>query len=37
MLHNSLQIRHITLYFILIQPIISNFYGSIHRKTMPLI
>lgn len=37
MLHNSPQIRYITLYFILIQSIISSFYGSIHRKTMPLI
>lgn len=37
MLHNSSQIQYITLRFILIQSIISNFYGSIHRKTMPLI
>ena len=37
MLHNSPQIRYITTRFILIQSIISNFYGSIHRKTMPLI
>lgn len=37
MLHNSHQIQYITLHFILIQSIISDFYGSIHRKAMPLI
>ena len=37
MLHNSPQMRYITLHLILIQSIISNFYGSIHRKAMPLI
>ena len=37
MLHNLLQIRYIALYLVLIQSIISNFYGNIHRKTMSLI